>query len=55
MSDTTVVTQEEIKELKAKVNKSIEQLVRMVLQVKKRVDQLDERIAIFNARAGHKL
>ena len=55
MSEDLAVTQEDIKGLKAKVNKSMESLVRLVLQVKKRIDVLDERLEIYNRKAGHKI
>ena len=55
MNEPEFVTKEELQELRAKINKSLEQLVRLTLQVKKRIDAIDERLATYNQRSGHKI
>ncbi len=47
--------QKELKELKAKVNKSMEQLVKLVLKTKRQLQSLEDRIAVYNTRGGHKI
>jgi nitrogen-specific signal transduction histidine kinase len=47
--------EKELAELKTKLNKSMAELVRLILQQKKRIDALEDRINVFNAKAGHKL
>jgi hypothetical protein len=49
------VTQEELKELKVKINKSIEQLVKLVLKAKRDLQAIEERLTVFNTKAGHKI
>jgi len=47
--------EDKIDELKTKVNKSLGELVRIVLQQKKRIDALEERLEHFNKRSGQKI
>lgn len=54
MSDE-FITKEELTELKAKINKSMEQLVKLVLKCKRDIQAIEDRIALFNTKAGHKL
>lgn len=49
------VTQEELKELKTKVNKSMEQLVKLVLKANRDLKAIEERLALYNTKAGHKI
>jgi len=46
---------EKIDELKTKINKSLAEIVRIVLQQKKRIDALEERLEHFNKRSGQKI
>jgi hypothetical protein len=40
---------------KEQFNKSMAELVRLILQQKRRIDSLENRIEVFNQKAGHKL
>ena len=46
---------EDIQELKDKVNASLAEMVRLILKQKKRIDSLEERLDVYNQKAGHKI
>jgi hypothetical protein len=47
--------EKELVELKTKLNKSIAELVRLILQQKKRIDSFESRLEVYNQKAGHKI
>lgn len=49
------VTKEDLTNLKNAINKSLKELVRLHLSLKGRLDGIEERMEIFNRRAGHKI
>lgn len=54
MSDE-FITKEELAELKVKINKSMEQLVKLVLKCKRDIQAIEERLENYNKRGGHRI
>jgi hypothetical protein len=55
MMGDMIEREETIEELKKKLNTSLSELVRLILQQKRRIDSLESRLEKFNERAGHKI
>ena len=53
--EVSYVTQEELQELKAKVNKSMAELVKLVLKGKRELAAIEERLENYNKRGGHRI
>ena len=45
----------EVEELKEAVNNSMAEVVRLILKQKKRIDSLEDRLDVYNQKAGHKI
>ena len=49
------VTQQELQELRDKINKSFRNIVQMFMQLKAGLDGIEQRIGVYNTKGSHKI